>query len=319
MVHLHRRTVFGASWNEVQRDVASDPKSAVTRILDGQCRSDGVPDGFRNLANIIGSAAADSGSNERLKAWWIYQVMFSPHPLEERLTLMWHNHFATSNLKVNDLKLMRQQNNVFRRYALSPFGDLLRAMSQDPALLLWLDAQSNKAGQANENFARELMELFTLGVFHYNEADVKEVARALTGWTVKRGEFLMQDKLHDAGIKSFLSQTGNFNGDDVVRILLEQPATSRRLIARTNYAKAMVDGHLCSPTKPLNLMELVSEHGSNDSSQSNARWLALALCNNTDSDLIQAVTEAVNGEGDREQNLARVVFTILSKPEAHLH
>ena len=433
MNHLHRRAVFGATWNEVQRDVASDPQSAVSRILDGQCRMDGVPDGFSNLANIIGSAAADSGSNERLKAWWIYRILFSPHPLEERLTLMWHNHFATSNLKVNDLKLMQKQNHVFRKYALAPFGELLRAVSHDPALLSWLDAPSNKAGQTNENLAREMMELFTLGVGHYNETDVKEVARALTGWNVTRGEFQMQDKLHDAGSKSFLGQTGNFNGDDVVRVLLENPATSRRLarrltnefladglvdpagmeelasglrerqldirwavetilrselffsdaniarriadpttfliaplralecwrerpstlvmaewlsrmgldlfyppnvggwnggkawlstrslIARTNYAKAIVDGHLCSPTKPLNLTELISKYDSSDTLQSQARWLALALCNNSDSGLIQAAIKAADSDVDRNQKLANVVVALLTKPEAHLH
>ena len=244
MVHLHRRAVFGASWNEIQRDLASDPQSSVTRILDGTCRLGGVPSDFNNLANIIGSAATASGNSERLKAWWIYRILFSPHPLEERLTLMWHNHFATSNLKVNDLQLMQQQNNRLHRYALAPFGELLLAMCHDPALLLWLDAPSNNAGQTNENLARELMELFTLGIGHYNELDVKEVARALTGWTVNRGEFQMQNKLHDAGSKTLLSQTGNFNGDDVVRILLEQPATARRLAWRLTkefFADGLVD------------------------------------------------------------------------------
>src|SRR5579871_1773441 len=120
VIHLHRRVVFGACWSEIQRDLSQDPQAAVTRVLDGTCRSEGVPENFETLAQTIGDSAADSGSMERLKAWWLYRCLFSPRPLEERLTLMWHNHFATSNLKVNDLRLMKQQNETFRRAAMRP-------------------------------------------------------------------------------------------------------------------------------------------------------------------------------------------------------
>ena len=114
-------------------------------------------------------------------------MYWGPDPLGERLTLLWHNHFATSNDKVSDLAAMRRQNELFRRHARAPFADLLNAAVRDPALLVFLDAPANRKGHPNENLARELMELFTLGIGHYTEADVKEAARALTGWTVTDG------------------------------------------------------------------------------------------------------------------------------------
>jgi uncharacterized protein (DUF1800 family) len=232
VVHLHRRVVFGACRSEVERDLADGPQAAVTRVLDGTVRSAGVPAGFDQTASVIGDAAVDSGSGERLKAWWLYRCLFSPNPLVERLTLMWHNHFATSNLKVNDLALMRRQNETFRRHALAPFGELLKDVAHDPALLQWLDAPSNRAGSPNENLAREMMELFTLGVGNYTEQDIKEAARALTGWTIRQHEFRELEALHDSGSKTILGQSGNWKGDDFVRILLEQPTLPRRLAWR---------------------------------------------------------------------------------------
>lgn len=232
VVHLHRRTVFGVAWADVQRDLAQGPEAAISRVLEGGCRGSGTPEEFQHLAGIIGAAAVDSGSAARLQAWQLYRCLFTPHPLQERLTLMWHNHFATSNLKVNDLRLMRQQNEMFREHAVAPFGQLLRAAVNDPALLVWLDAPSNRAGQPNENLARELMELFTLGIGHYGEEDVREAARALTGWTVKRGEFREQESLHDEGEKTILGNTGRWKGGDLVRLLLDHPATAQRLARR---------------------------------------------------------------------------------------
>lgn len=232
VVHLHRRVVFGACWSEIQRDLADGPEATVSRVMNGTVRAEEAAEGFELLAGVIGAAAVDSGSAERLKAWWLYRCLFSPHPLEERLTLMWHNHFATSNLKVNDLRLMKQQNDTLRKHALSPFCVMLRDIVHDPALLEWLDASSNRAGQPNENFARELMELFTLGIGNYSEDDVKEAARALTGWTVRQNEFRNLESLHDSGEKTILSRAGNFDGDDLVDILIDEPAVARRLAWR---------------------------------------------------------------------------------------
>jgi uncharacterized protein (DUF1800 family) len=145
---------------------------------------------------------------------------------------MWHNHFATSNLKVGDLRHMKRQNDLFREHALSPFGNLLPAVIRDPALLNWLDAPANRKAHPNENLARELMELFTLGIGHYTEDDVKQAARALTGWTVRQEKFVDQQTAHDNGDKTILRRTGNWAGSDLLTILLEQPATGRRLAWR---------------------------------------------------------------------------------------
>lgn len=148
------------------------------------------------------------------------------------MTLLWHNHFATSNNKVLNLTSMRAQNETLRRYCLSPFGELLNAMSHDSALLEWLDAPSNHVGRPNENIARELMELFTLGVGNYSERDVSESARAFTGWTIKDLQFRINDDHHDHGEKTVLGHTGKMSGDDVIAILLQQPSCARRLAWR---------------------------------------------------------------------------------------
>lgn len=232
VVHLHRRAAFAATWTEIERDLHDGPEAALTRLLEGKSRSDGVPAEFEHLAAIIGQAAVDSGSAERLKAWWLYRCLFTPHPLQERLVLMWHNHFATSNLKVDDLRMMKRQNETFRRHAFSRFGDLLADMVRDPALLKFLDAPANRKEHPNENLARELMELFTLGIGNYSEDDIKQAARALTGWTIRQGEFYENAAAHDDGEKSIFGRTGHWGGDDLVKMLLENPATARRLAWR---------------------------------------------------------------------------------------
>src|SRR5436309_4226526 len=181
VVHLHRRAGFAATWGEVQRDLKDGPHKSVERLLQGKARAEGVPEGFEQTAALLADSAASSHDPARLKAWWVYRMLFGPDPLAERLTLQWHDHFATSNLKVNDLGAMVRQNETFRRLARGPFGELVKASLHEPALLVWLDAPANRKGHPNENLARETMELFTLGIGHYSEADVKEAARALTG------------------------------------------------------------------------------------------------------------------------------------------
>jgi uncharacterized protein (DUF1800 family) len=159
-------------------------------------------------------------------------MLFTPDPLTERLTLLWHNHFATSQLKVEDVGAMKRQNDTFRRHARGPFGDLLRAMLCDPALLAWLDAPSNRKGKPNENLARELIELFTLGIGHYSERDVKEAARALTGRTVNQGRYAFHPGWHDDEVKTILGRTGRWDGETLTDRLLEHPATAHRLAWR---------------------------------------------------------------------------------------
>jgi uncharacterized protein (DUF1800 family) len=232
VVHLHRRAAFAATWGEIQRDLHDGPSASVDRLLAGKARSDGVPDRFDEIASLLGEAAAPSGDPARLKAWWIYRMLFGPDPLCERLALLWHNHFATSNLKVEDLAAMRRQNELFRKLGRGPFGELLTAVVHDPAMLVWLDAPSNRKGHPNENLARELMELFSMGVGHYTEADVKEAARALTGWSLNGDTFVEVASRHDAGEKTILGHKGPWKGGDLVRLVLEHPATARRLAWR---------------------------------------------------------------------------------------
>jgi hypothetical protein len=232
-MHLHRRAGFAATWQEIQRDLQDGPQASIDRLLAGNSRSQGVPGEFRSTAELLGESAAVSGDPTRLKAWWIYRMLFVPDPLTEKLTLGWHNHFATSNLKVNDLVVMKRQNDGFRRLARARFGELLNQAVRDPALLVWLDAPANRRGHANENLARELMELFTLGIGNYTERDVREAARALTGWAVSAdGQFQEQPAHHDDGEKVLLGQRGRWTGSDLVRMLREHPATARRLAWR---------------------------------------------------------------------------------------
>jgi uncharacterized protein (DUF1800 family) len=232
VVHLHRRAGFAATWGEIQRDLRDGPQASIDRVLAGQAATEGVPGEFQKTADLLGESAAPSGDPARLKAWWVYRMLFGPDPLTERLALLWHNHFATSNVKVENLTFMRQQNELFRKLGRGPFGKLLSPVVHDPAMLVWLDAPSNRKGHPNENLARELMELFSLGIGHYTEADVKEAARALTGWSLEEDAFTEVALRHDAGEKTILGHKGPWKGDDLVRMVLEHPATSRRLAGR---------------------------------------------------------------------------------------
>jgi uncharacterized protein (DUF1800 family) len=154
------------------------------------------------------------------------------HPLREKMTLFWHNHFATSIVKVQSPALMFRQNDLLRSHSLGRFGPLLQAISRDPAMLVWLDSNRNVKGKPNENYARELMELFSLGVGHYTEKDIREGARAFTGWHTNGKGFAFNAAAHDAGTKTFLGWTGPWDGGDFVRIVLEQPAAAQFLVRK---------------------------------------------------------------------------------------
>ena len=151
-----------------------------------------------------------------LRNWWIEEMLVTDQPLVERMVLFWHNHFTSSLKKVRFMPALFRQNALFRREALGNFATLLKDVARDPAMLIYLDGMRSVARQPNENFARELLELFTLGEGHYSEADIKEAARAFTGWTIDRetGQFAIRDDEHDDGEKTFLGKTGSFDGDD---------------------------------------------------------------------------------------------------------
>jgi uncharacterized protein (DUF1800 family) len=153
-------------------------------------------------------------------------------PLREKATLFWHGHFATSDEKVEDTWLMHRQIETLRRLALGNIRDLTLAMAQDPAMILWLDGESNTKEHPNENFARELMELFTCGIGNYTEGDVREAARAFTGWHRDNANFAFRADDHDLGRKRFLGKSGRLDGSDIVDILMQHPATPRTLATK---------------------------------------------------------------------------------------
>jgi uncharacterized protein (DUF1800 family) len=228
VVHLHRRAGFGATWSEMTRDLRDGPEASINRVVAGKARANGVPDDFSEIANKLVQSAG--GNIRRLQAWWFYRMVAGPDPLAERLALFWHDNFATSAAKVGATVL--GQNEIFRELGRAPYRELLTHVVHDPAMLLWLDAPENTKGHPNENLARELLELFTIGVGHYTESDVKVAARALTGWTIDGGRFHDDPTRHDDGEKSILGRAGPWRGDDLVRMLVDHPATARRLAER---------------------------------------------------------------------------------------
>src|SRR5262245_44141203 len=196
VAHLHRRAGFGASRAERARDVKDGPTASVSRLLEPRP----VRDGEKQVLDGLRQGVLDSGDAARLRAWWLYRVLYDPDPLREKLTLFWHGHFATSNRKVGSVPRMLAQNETLCRHALGPFADLLAAMVGDAAMLVWLDGADSRKEKPNENFGREFLELFTLGVGHYTEPDIRAAARAFTGWAVEKDRGVFRDGAHDGGV-----------------------------------------------------------------------------------------------------------------------
>ncbi|MBS1717678.1 MAG: DUF1800 domain-containing protein [Armatimonadetes bacterium] len=228
--HLLRRFGLGASEAEVQFYLGGGGiNSAVERLL----AYDKQDEGF-NL-DINGIAPVDKKLNMPIAiGWWIARLVRTQRPLQERMTLFWHNHFATSAEKVKAPGMMVTQNETLRTNATGNFRALLMQVSQDPAMIFWLDNEYNVKGKANENFAREVMELFTLGIGNYSEQDIQQSARAFTGWTLKRNQanpgypaFRYNERAHDYGEKTFFGRTGNFGGEDIINMLCDNPRTSQ--------------------------------------------------------------------------------------------
>jgi uncharacterized protein (DUF1800 family) len=165
---------------------------------------------------------------------WLERMANGPRPLQEKLTLFWHGHFATSAIKVRDAYFMWRQIDMFRQKGSGNWLDLLEATATDPAMLVWLDQAQSRREHPNENFARECMELFTLGEGHYTEKDVTEAARAMTGWSIDRPaeEYRYRPRIHDDGIKTVLGTTGNLDGRDVLEIIVAQPQAARFITAK---------------------------------------------------------------------------------------
>ncbi len=224
--HLLRRAGFGGTPNELKayRQLGFD--AAVAQLVDYER----VPNDALEAQVAELEEQLDLTKLPSVQQIWLLRMLLTAHPLEEKMTLFWHNHFATANYKVGNAEAMYAQNQFLRANALGDFRAMLRGISRDPAMLRWLDGNQNRKGSPNENYARELMELFTLGIGNYTEDDVREVARAFTGWFVDRDQgFVFNANQHDFEDKTILGQTGPWDGDDALDIILDQSAAAQHL------------------------------------------------------------------------------------------
>lgn len=225
VLHLYRRAAFGATYAEQQHALQIGPHKAIDELISGRPGWDAFD---REAAGLAETIASQSDALQ-MRAWWFHCMLYSPHPLREKMTLFWHNHFATSQAKVQSVRYMLGQNQLLRRHALGSFRTLLHAISEDPAMMVWLDTHLSTRRQPNENYARELMELFSLGIGNYTEQDIREAARAFTGWQIRHHRYYFNASEHDDGPKTVLGRSGRFNGHDIVDLCLDHPAAARFL------------------------------------------------------------------------------------------
>ena len=208
-------------------------RPAVTDLAKEKGEALGIkvkPSGNRRLQPIVDEffywLRASALETNRVAYWWANRMLTSPRPLQEKMALFWHGHFASNEAKVRDYRKLLGQLQLFQSQGLGNFHDLTVAVAEGPAMLSFLDAGVNVKGASNENFAREIMELFTMGVGHYTEKDIREAARAFTGWNYVDLKFVVNKDQHDDGEKTFLGHTGRFDGVDVIDIIMQQPATA---------------------------------------------------------------------------------------------
>jgi uncharacterized protein (DUF1800 family) len=235
--HLCRRAGFGANSAELDELVNQPPAKAVRGIVHNAVRATEQDPENDPLAR----AMLATGNPRKLAVWWLHRMLTSKwagdeatasSPLLEKLALFWHGHFATSAARVDDADMMFAQNTLLRRHALADFGELVHQIARDPAMLIYLDSATNRKIHPNENFAREIMELFCLGEGNYSESDVQELARCFTGWEVRRDRFRFNRFQHDTGHKVILGQSGSFSGEDGVDVVLAQKALPEFIVGK---------------------------------------------------------------------------------------
>lgn len=253
--HLVARTTLGQKWGDVTALQDKTREHAVQLLLKPVSLQTPPIPRLTPWANIERmSKQGGKGKNrarrmmqaegERLKRWWMLHLLHTKAPVNEHMTLFWHNHFTSSLEKVEQPKLMYLQNQLLRKHAMGNFRILIHDVARDPAMLVYLDGSKNVKGSPNENFARELLELFTLGRGHYRESDIKAAAIAFTGWGVdrNRGTYAYDATKHDDKRITFLGRTGNFNGDQILDIILEKPRTAE-YIAEKFWKEFVSDMH----------------------------------------------------------------------------
>ena len=241
MAHLMRRAGFGETREEIERLAEQGYEETVEWLLDPESQSEAD----MYLMGRYHPWADHPSAVDHHQMRWTYQMVMGHRPLVEKVALFWHHVFATGNAKVENADEMVKEIELFQDHGMGNFQDLVEQLAKNPAMIKWLDNNDNHKRANNENWGRELMELFSLGVGYYTEDDVKEAARAFTGWTFTPRKMVMPWKRypwsfiyhasdHDAGDKSFLGHEGRFNGDDVIEVIVQQPATAR-FVARHMY------------------------------------------------------------------------------------
>jgi uncharacterized protein (DUF1800 family) len=281
--HLLNRAGFGGTPTEIQKLVSLGHENAVSYLVDFERIPDPTADpdwahpdpGRAERRRAARNAPPEERQklqkeerqieNQRileLRGWWLKRMAKGPRPFQEKMTLFWHGHFATSYEKVRDAYYMWRQNELFRRLATGNWLELLTEAGKDPAMLVWLDQAQSRKDHPNENFAREVMELFTLGEGHYTEKDITEAARALTGWSLDQElqRFVYRPFIHDNGEKTVLGKTGNLDGDDFIQQIIAQPQSAIFITAKLwNYFA----GEMPSPELNAGLADLFRRGGNN--------------------------------------------------------
>ena len=236
--HLYRRAGFGATAAELERADKAGHARTLDRVLSGEPETDD----FTRTSEFMASPRSmpPGAPQPRLSAWWLDRMLKTRHPLREKLTLFWHNHFATSNAKVQNAQFMLAQYRLMQEHALGSFRELLIRMGTDPAMLVWLDTDTSTRAAPNENYAREVMELFSLGVGNYTETDIRQAAKAFTGYEIKDGRGALNRRQHDSSEKEVFGKKGRFTGEDIAGLCLEHPACPR-FICRKLYREFISD------------------------------------------------------------------------------
>ena len=248
MAHLLRRAGFGASRTELEEYMAMGYEGAVDALLN-PADPGNMPDDLIRRYHVEQSELRDLAGSA---AYWMYRMISTTCPMEEKIALFWHGLFATGYAKLNQARSLLNQVEMFRRSGLGSFENLLVELSKDPAMIVWLDNNENHGSAINENYGRELLELFSMGIGNYTEDDIKECSRAFTGWTLGNAEYMAvraskdsiwpygriawhfdyRDEDHDDGEKTFLGETGKFNGEDIISIIAKQESTARFVATR---------------------------------------------------------------------------------------
>jgi len=228
--HLLRRAGFGADPATIRAAAQAGLPATTDGLLHPERTPEAMDDNalLNRLAGLLPTPKNGGIPTQAVKMWWVHRMVASPRPLVEKMTLFWHGHFTSKDGAAQG-EMLYNQNQLFRQNALGNFRTLTLAVSRDPEMLRYLNGNQNYKAHPNENYARELMELFTCGIGHYTEDDVKAAARAFSGWNLRGGRFAFNVRQHDNDPKTFLGKTGNWNGDDIVDILVAHPATAQRL------------------------------------------------------------------------------------------